>query len=187
MVNWGLPMNNLRDRNFNPDSIEGEFKVVEMWSAIRPERLKAGAMAGIVAAIATLVFGMIYCAVVGQDLLAPFKIAAIPFLGNGAMAYGTGSGFVMGTVVFLIYSMISGMVYSHFTGVNSRKGLLGVGVTWGAFSWVFISCLFLPANRAYYAAEIPKGTMFFAWMVFGLSLSSVAMFDKVGYQFKNSK
>jgi hypothetical protein len=62
--------------------------------------------------------------------------------------------------------------------VNNKKALFGMGLTWGAYGWIFITCLFMPANRDYFAAEIPRGVMFFAWLVFGLSLMSVAWFDK---------
>ena len=178
-------MNTLRDRNFNPESMPGEYRVVEMWSQPRLARLRAGAMAGIVAGVAMLLFGMIYCLIRGIDVMAPMKISALPFLGNPAMAYGSASGLAVGLIAFFSMASVSGMVYAHFTGVNNRKGLLGVGITWAAFSWVFLSCLFLPANRAYYAADIPKGVMFFAWIVFGLSLSSVAWFDKDGFKKKN--
>lgn len=173
-------MNNLKNRNFNPDSIEGEFPVVDLWSKLRASRIIAGIFAGIFAGVMMQIFGMIYCAIKGMDILAPTKIAAIPFLGGAAMAYGSASGVIVGLIVFFLLSSVLGAVYAHFTGINNCKGLFGVGLTWAAFSWVFITCLFMPSFHDYAAADIPRGVMFFAWIVFGLSLMSVQWFDKKG-------
>ncbi len=175
-------MNPLKQRNFDPDTIEGEFNLVEMWNTFRAERIRAGFFAGIFASVMMLIFGMIYCAATGRDILAPMKIAALPFMGGAAMTYGMGPGLALGTVVFFILMIFLAIVYAHFTGVNDRKGLLGMGVTWGAFGWVFITNLMAPSFRGYLTADIPRGVMFFAWMVYGVSLCSVAWFDKVGYK-----
>jgi hypothetical protein len=174
-------MNHLKNRNFNPDSIEGEFNLTEMWNTFRAARLRAGVAAGIVAGTAMQIFGVIYHGVQGDDLLKGFKIAALPVLGNEALAYGMGSGFWVGTLMFFLLSIFLGVYYAHATGVNNKKALFGIGLTWAAFSWVFITCLFAPSFRAYHEADISRGAMFFAWIVHGLSLMSVAWFDKQGY------
>ena len=176
-----LPMNHLKDRNFNPDSLEGEYNLAEMWATFRSARLRAGAMAGIFAGVMMQIFGMIYNAVVGDDLLKGMKISALPLVGNSALAYGVGPGLWVGLIMFFALAIVLGMAYAHFTGVNNKKGLFGIGLTWAAFSWVFITCLFSPSFRSYHEADIPRGVMFFAWIVFGLSLMSVAWFDKQGY------
>jgi hypothetical protein len=177
-------MNHLKDRNFNPDSLEGEYNVAAMWATFRAARLRAGAMAGIVAGIMMQIYGMIYHTVTGEDLLKGLKIAALPIIGRDALAYGAGPGLFIGTIAFFVLAIILGMGYAHFTGVNNKKGLFGVGLTWAAFSWVFITCLFSPSFRAYYEADISRGAMFFGWIIFGLSLMSVAVFDKEGYREK---
>jgi hypothetical protein len=169
---------NPKDRNFNPDNIEGEYDLVAMWTDIRPARLKAGALAGIFAGTVTLIFGAIFCAIKGLYLTIPMRIMGLLPLGNSAMAFGSGMGLVVGLLGFYSLAIFLGVAYSHFNGSNNRKGLFGMGLTWGAFGWVFITCLFMPANRNYYAAEIPRGVMFFAWQIYGLSLMSVAWFDK---------
>ena len=171
-------MNPLKSRNFNPETLEGEHNLVALLWNFRAVRLKAGMLAGIFAGTMMLVFGMIFCAAKGLDVTAPLKIAALPFLGNAAMEYGSGTGIVVGLIAFFIYTIFHGMTYSHVTGGNHRGALLGMGLTWGVFSWVFVTCLFMPAFRSYYEAEIPRGVMFFAWMVWGLSLQSVKWFDK---------
>ena len=175
-------MNPLKQRSFDPDTIEGEFNLVEMWNTFRAARIRAGFFAGIFSSIMMLVFGMIYCSVVGREVLAPFKIAALPFLGGEAMAYGMGAGLFIGTIAFFALMIFLAMVYAHFTGVNNFKGLLGMGLTWGAFGWVFITNLMAPSFRGYLTADIPRGVMFFAWMVYGVSLCSVAWFDREGYR-----
>ncbi len=174
----GQFMNALKDRNFNPDSIVGEYNLVAMWTNIRAARLKAGVLAGIFAGIITLIFGAIFCSMKGLDPTIPMRIMGLPYLGNSAMAFGNGTGIAVGLLSFFSLAIFLGVAYAHFTGSNNKKGLFGMGLTWGAFGWIFITCLFMPANRSYFAAEIPRGVMFFAWQVYGLSLMSVAWFDK---------
>ena len=164
-------MNILKDRNFNPDTIEGEYNLVHLWTHPRPWRIVAGVLGGAFAGIMMLAFGMIFCAVKGIDIMAPMKISAIPFLGGAAMEYGSASGLAVGLLAFFTLTSVLGGFYAYFTGVNNRMALLGTGFTWGAFSWVFITDLFMPSFRAYYVAKIPSGTMFFAWMVFGFFFS----------------
>jgi hypothetical protein len=173
-------MNSLKDRNFNPDSLPGEYNVVELWAKFRGERIKAGVLAGIFAGIMMQVFGMIYCAAKGMDLTTPMRISALPILGNAAMTYGAGAGIAVGLLMFFILAIVLGTTYAHFTGTNHKWNRFGVGLTWGAYSWIFITCLFSPAFQSYHEADIPRGPMFFAWMVFGVSLMSVAWFDKKG-------
>jgi hypothetical protein len=173
-------MKNLKDRNFNPDSIEGEYNVVALWTKFRAERLRAGVMAGIFAGLMMQLFGVAFCAIKGMDLAMPFKISALPILGNAALAYGSILALVVGIIMFYALTITLGMAYAHFTGTNHRGNLFGIGLTWGAFSWIFITCLFSPAFRSYNEADIPRGPMFFAWIVFGISLMSVAWFDKKG-------
>jgi hypothetical protein len=171
-------MNSLKDRNFNPDTIPGEFNVVALWTNFRAARLRAGIMAGIFAGVMMQIFGMIFSAAKGMDITTGFRIAALPVLGNEAMAYGTSAGIAVGLSVFFVLTSFLGMTYAHFTGTNHLGNRFGIGLTWGAYAWIFITCLFCPAFPHYYEAEIPRGPMFFAWMVFGLSLMSVAWFDK---------
>jgi len=173
-------MNTLKDRKFNPDSVPGEYNVVELWAQFRPERIKAGVFAGIFAGIMMQVFGMIYCSLKGMDITTPMRISALPILGNAAMTYGDGAGITVGLIMFFLLAVVLGTTYAHFTGTNHKWNRFGVGLTWGAYSWIFITCLFSPAFRSYEEAQIPRGPMFFAWLVFGVSLMSVAWFDKKG-------
>jgi len=169
---------NSKDRKFNPDTVEGEFNVVAMWNDVRASRLIAGVKAGIFAGIVTQICGSIFCMTKGLDFTIPMRIMGLPFLGNNAMTYGGSVGLVVGLISFFTLAIFLGTAYAHFTGVNIKKGLFGMGLTWGAFGWIFITCLFMPANRNYFAAEIPRGPMFFAWLIYGVSLMSVSWFDK---------
>lgn len=171
-------MNNLKDRNFNPDSVEGEYNVVALWTQFRGARIRAGAFAGIFAGLMMQIFGVVFCAATGRDLILPFKIAALPILGNSAIAYGSTPGLVVGLIAFYALTILLGTTYAHFTGNNHKGVRLGIGLTWGIYGWIFITCLFSPSFHAYHEADIPRGPMFFAWLVFGFSLMSVAWFDK---------
>ena len=176
----GSLMNSMKDRNFNPDSVPGEYNVVALWTKFRAERIQAGMLAGIFAGVMMQIFGMIYCAVKGMDVTIPMRVSALPVLGNAAMAYGSSAGIGVGLVLFFILAMVLGATYAHFTGTNHKWNRFGMGLTWGAYGWVFITCLFSPAFQSYEEAALPRGVMFFAWIVFGLSLMSVAWFDKKG-------
>ncbi len=171
-------MNKMKSRDFNPDTVEGEYNVVALWTKFRGARLRAGVMAGIFAGVMMQVFGMIYCSVKGWDIMLPTKIAALPVLGNSAIEFGSSTGMIVGLIMFFALAIILGTTYAHFTGNNHKGNRFGMGLTWGAYSWVFITCLFSPSFHAYHEAAIPQGVMFFAWMVFGLSLMSVSFFDK---------
>ena len=171
-------MNPLKERNFNPDTIPGEYNVAAMWSTFRGARLRAGVFAGIFAGLMMQLFGVAYCAFKGWDLAMPFKIAALPIIGRDALAFGSVPGLVVGISMFYTLMIFLGVAYAHFTGNNHKWVRFGMGLTWGAWGWVFITCLFSPSFTAYNEADIPRGTMFFAWMVYGVSLMSVAWFDK---------
>jgi hypothetical protein len=178
-------MNITQDRSFNPDSIEGEYNLVEMWCSPRRERLIAGVFAGIFAGTMMLLFGMIVCAFLGMDLTMPFKICALPVLGVPALAYGSMTGILVGLSVFYTLMIGLGVYYAHVTGINKKGMLFWIGVTWGLWGWVFITNLMMPSFREYLVANVHKGAMFAAWQVYGISLMSVAWFDKKGYIVKN--
>lgn len=138
-------MNNHGDHNFNPDTVEGELNVLALWTKFRGARIRAGVLAGIFAGAMTQLFGVVFCAVSGRDLLLPFKISALPYLGNSAIAYGSVSGLILGLISFYTLAIILGTTYAHFTGTNHKGVRLGIGLIWG---WIFITCLFNPSFHA---------------------------------------
>lgn len=177
-------MHPLKERTFDPNTVEGEFNLVEMWSQPRKQRIIAGILAGLVAGTCMLVFGFIYCALKGIDITAPMKIGALPFLGVNALQIGSMKAIIVGLLAHYGLSSVLGGLFAHFTGVNRRGALFGMGLTWGIFGWIFITNLFMPSFRAYYMAQIPSSVMIFAWLAFGMGLMSVSFFDREGYQGK---
>lgn len=159
---------------------EGEVNLVEIWLRKDPVRWVAGAVGGCFAGICALVFAMVLSTLNGMDLWYPAKVPAIPFMGAEAMNVDAGgSVIVIGVVAFLALCVFLGAVFAHFTGTNCLGALLGVGLAWGAFSWVFIFNLFMPAFRDFFITAPSSGAAFFVCMVFGTALTSTAYFDRM--------
>lgn len=159
---------------------EGDPNLVEMWVRKDPSRWIAGAMAGIFAAGVMVLFAMMLSTFGSMDMLAPIKVPAVPFLGAEAMRVGVHlPAIAVGATVLLLLSAFLGAVFSHFTYTNKLFPLLGMGLTWGIFSWIFWNNLVFPSWLDYRTLALPKGAMFFSLVVFGISLSSVAFFDRV--------
>jgi hypothetical protein len=109
-----------------------------------------------------------------------FKAPALLWMGGGAMNYGFHPAAVVGGLAtHLAICGFFGMVYAHFTGTNNLKPLLGVGLAWGAFSWIFIGNLFTPSVRPVFVAAIPQGATFFVWMAYGVSLVTTSFYDRM--------
>lgn len=158
-----------------------DINIVEIWLRRDRARWCAGALAGSFASVVALVFSGILAVMTGREFWFPVKLGAIPFMGNSAMALGLSNitGLLLGFVFFQVLCSFLGTLYAHFTGTNSLPALTGVGVTWGAFSWIFLNNLYGPSFREFYVAGAPKGLAFLSCMVFGLSLTSVAFFDRM--------
>lgn len=157
-----------------------DHDIVAIW--LRKDRVRwiAGAMAGIFASCMMLVFTMALAALSGRDLWFAAKLPAIIVLGGQAMEYGWNTKSVLTGVVLLdLLCAFLGILYAHFTGTNHKGALLGVGLTWGLFSWIFINNLFSKSFREILTADVPAGAAFFSCLVFGLSLISVSFFDRL--------
>ncbi len=159
-------------------AMDDDRDIVAMWLTFDAKRWKAGALAGLFAGMVSLAFAMILSQVTGSELWFPARFAAIPFLGGTAMRYDNTQAILVGFLTHELLAMILGMVYAHFTSVNSFPTLLGAGFVWGTFSWVFISCLFVQSFVDISALNVPKSAFFPVNLVFGLSLASVAFFDR---------
>lgn len=156
-----------------------DMNLVEMWLRKDPVRWIAGALAGLFACVLMTVFAMILSGVFGNEVWFPMKVAALPVLGGSATEFGfhlrpilIGLAVQGGLCAFL------GVIYAHFTGTNSLPALLGMGFVWGAFSWIFIFNLFVQSFTDVRAANLSPAAAFPIMMVFGLSLTSVAFFDR---------
>ena len=157
-----------------------EVKLVEMWLRKDPVRWVAGAMAGAFAGLVMIAAAMVILRILGMEAWTPIKVAAIPFLGSSALETGlVAKSLLTGFIVHEGLCIVLGIAYAHLTGTNSLGALLGVGLTWGAFSWVFINNLFSPSFRDVMVAQVPQGAAFFYCMIFGISLSSGAFFDRM--------
>ncbi len=159
---------------------EDSFNITEIWLRKDPARWIAGAFAGILALLVMFAVTAIASKSAGHDLWILPKAFAVPFLGGMAMENGIHmQAIATGFVVFGLMSLLLGVVFAHMTGTNRIAPLIGMGLTWGAFSWIFINNLFSASFREVFALGISKGNAFFAWMAFGLSLVSVSVFDRI--------
>lgn len=157
-----------------------DINLVELWLRRDSTRWVAGAFAGILAGAMAMVVAMIFSKAAGYEIWFPLKLmAAIP-MGASATEVGTNmAAIITGLIVYGVLCVFLAMVYAHFTVTNLLSALLGMGLVWGIFSWIFIWNLFLPSFRVIFAAKLPSGPAFLICIVFGLALTSVAFFDRV--------
>ena len=161
------------------DHIDDDRDIVAMWLKWDPKRLIAGALAGLFAGLLTATFAMAFAKILGADPLFPIKFAALPILGEQALRFDNSLAIVVGLATHETLCLVLGIVYAHFTGINALPALLGAGLMWGTFSWIFISCLFVQAFRDIAALELPKQVFFPVNLVFGLALASTGFFDRL--------
>ena len=159
-------------------STEHDPNLVAVWIRLDKTRWAAGAIAGLVAGAISMVFACFLAATWMQDAWFPTKIAALPFVGATALNF-EGGATALGLVIYEILCVVLGIIFAHFTFTNRSGALLGMGVTWGAFTWIFINNLFSPSFREVYAAGVSQGAAFFVCMVFGISLMTVSVFDRM--------
>jgi hypothetical protein len=159
---------------------DGDFNLIEMWLQFDLPRLIAGLFAGLFAGVVMAAAAGVFATIGGYEFLYPVKIAAAPFLGNEATALGMNLGpIVLGFIVHEVICAALGMVYAHFTKTNQLLPLLGAGFMWGTFSWVFIQNLFVRSFIDVRTADLPSGIAFFVLLIFGFSLSSIRVFDRI--------
>ena len=157
----------------------GDINLIELWLRKDPTRLMAGAMAGLFAGLLSICVAGLMAKSGGSEFWFPIKVAALPVLGGSATEYGMHmKAIVLGLVIHEFISMVLGMIYSHFVATNAMPALLGGGFVWGIFSWIFIQNLFIQSFTDVFAAHLSSGAAFLPLMIFGLSLSSVAFFDR---------
>ena len=157
-----------------------DFNLVELWLRTDPRRWIAGALAGAFAGAVALALAMVMSAMSGREFWYAPKLLGTILLGAFATETGPHFGAILaGIVVMEAICVFWGVVYAHFTGTNSLGPLLAMGVVWGLFSWVFTWNLFLPAFRTIYAAQISPAAAFPICLAYGLSMTSVAFFDRM--------
>ena len=165
--------------NHTEHTHDEDYNLVETWLTFDLPRIIAGVMSGIFAGIVAAVFGGLLYTLAGQEFWIPLKVAAAPILGNHAFNYGFGGAVILGLIVHSIICAVLGGIYAHFIKTNHLPALLGGGFMWGTFSWVFIQNLFVRSFQDVMTADIPSGPAFFVLLVFGFSLSSIKVFDRI--------
>lgn len=157
-----------------------DANIVEIWLRKDPVRWISGALAGALAGAIAMAFAMALANGFGLDPYLPLKVPALPLVGNGALEMGMNTSVILkGAMVHEVLCLVLGVLYAHFTGTNAFWPLLGVGLTWGAFSWIFLNNLFFPAWRVVFVADVSAGAAFFVCLVFGVALTSVSLFDRL--------
>jgi hypothetical protein len=157
---------------------DGDTPLVEIWLRRDPVRWMAGVLGGVTAGVVGFLVAGVLSKFGGLDLTYPLRIAAMPVVGGMATDLSSGMGpVILGLVIHLGLCAVLGGIFAHFTGTNSMKALLGYGLTWGIFAWIFIFCLFAQSFKDIFAARVPAGPAFFAHIAFGLGLMSVGFFD----------
>jgi hypothetical protein len=158
---------------------EGEMDLVATWLIFDLPRTIAGAMSGVFASLVAWIFAGFLAKAGGYEFWMPFKVPAAPIVGRDALTYGVTPSLFIGTVVLCVIGAVLGMVYSHFVKSNRIDALLGAGFMWGTFSWIFINNLFSRSFLNVREMELPNGPAFFVLLVFGLSLASIKVFDRI--------
>ncbi len=155
------------------------MNLVELWLRKDVFRWLAGAMAGLFAAALALIAAILMAGVFGYELWFPIKLFATILLGPSATEFGMNlRSLVVGIAVVEMIGAVLGVLYAHFTQTNLLQALLGIGLVWGLFSWIFIWCLFLPSFKVIRYAGVSAAPAFFVCVIFGLALTSVAFFDR---------
>ena len=161
-------------------SDENDLDLVKVWLQTDPLRWIAGILGGLVAAaLACLVAGLLARAH-GMEFLFPVKLMATPIVGSAATEYTAPfSSILAGAIFIAVIGAFWGLVFGHFVFATRLLPLLGMGFTWGAFTWVFIWNLMLPSFRTIHDARISPAAAFLICMTFGLGMTSTAIFKKV--------
>ena len=154
-----------------------EYNLVEVWLRFDPRRWIAGVLAGLLASAVAMGVGMIISVNAGMDLWFPVKLVGSIILGPSATNTQLSSGIIAGAALTAVACSFWGFVFAHFTGTNSLKALIPMGVVWGLFSWIFIWNLFMQSFHPIYAAHISSGAVFPICIAYGVALASVSFFD----------
>ncbi len=157
-----------------------EFNLVEMWLRHDPLRWVAGALGGLFAGAVSMLFAMAFLHAGGMEIWFPAKLMGTLVLGPFATEYGMhlkaiGTGFA----TYELITMVFGMIFSHFVGSNRLKALFWMGVVWGIFSWIFLWNLFGQSFHTVGRNYFPSLPVLPICLVYGISLVSVAFFDRI--------
>jgi len=159
--------------------VENDSNLVEFWVKKDPVRWFAGAISGLFAGVVALLAAMILSTQGDGDPWIVAKLAALPWNDRALEFAAPNSVVFTGILIHEGFCVFLGVIFAHFTGTNSIPALLGMGVAWGLFSWIFINNLFTPSFHDVAVAGVPKWPALLICLVFGVSLTSVSVFDRV--------
>ena len=159
--------------------VGNDVDVVALWTSVDVTRWIAGIIAGGIAAAISMSVGGLLSTSQGYEFVFPIKLLGTAILGNTATAYGNTQGLMAGLVVLGAITLFWGFVFGHFVRTNKFWGLLGMGFTWGTFSWVFIWNLFLHSFTSIVASNVPSGPAFACCLAYGFGMMSIAIVDKI--------
>ena len=157
-----------------------DINLVEHWLTWDTKRVIAGALAGVLAACVALAFASVLAMVGGREFWYPAKLLGTITMGYHATEYGMHlAPMIAGVVFWALLGSLLGGIYAHFTYSNTLSTLLAMGLVWGIFSWIFIWCLFLQSILPIRYAQVSFAAAFPVCVVFGISLSATAFFDRM--------
>lgn len=168
----------MENRTLHPEQDQGDMNIVEIWLRNDPIRLFAGAFGGLVAGVVAMAVAMFLAQKGEYEVWFPVKLMATMVLGAGATEIGMNQTHILaGVGVISALCMFWGVIYAHFTGTNSMKALLPMGLVFGIFSWIFLWNLFFQSFKPIFAAQIPSAPVLAICVAYGLSLSLIGMID----------
>ena len=156
-----------------------EYNLVEIWLRRDPIRWLAGLLGGLVAGVFAMLVGMFIATSAGMEATFPVKLLGTIVLGASATELHQVQGALVGFLVLEFICVFWGVIFAHFTGTNSVKALLSMGLVWAAFSWIFIWNLFLPSFKTIFAANISAGAAVPVCLAYGLGLATISFFDSM--------
>jgi hypothetical protein len=157
-----------------------DVNLVETWLQADKVRWAAGIFAGLFAGIVALGFAGVLASAGGMEFLFPVKLMGTAIVGASATEYGPNpSGVIAGLLLVEALAAFWGFVYAHFVKTNSLGALLAMGLVWGAFGWIFHWNLYFHSIKTILASEVSAGAAFPVFMAYGVSLTSVAFFDRI--------
>ncbi len=156
-----------------------DSNLVDKWLRFDPVRWVSGIISGVFAGFVAAGVASIVAKSMGLGSLFPLKYMALPVLGAGALESGFHlSAVIAGAAVLMSICGFWGLIYSHFTFTNAKGSLFGMGIAWGLFSWIFLNNLYSPSFRDIFAVQFSNWWALLFCLTYGVSLMSVAFFDR---------
>lgn len=159
-----------------PGDYDGD--IVALWLRKDPTRWMAGIFSGAFAGLVALAVAMLLAQNAGKEFLFPAKLLSTAILGPAGTDNSVSLGAIVGLIVWESIAVFWGFVYSHFVATNAFRALLAMGLVWGLFLWIFNWNLYMQSVLPIRWAAVPSGAAILICVIYGLSLSSVAIFDR---------